>query len=58
MPLDGVDVETARSGPTKALQSGFRVSHASFGSKSLLLCAPDDAERDKWVAAINASKNL
>lgn len=58
MPLDGVDVETVRSGPTKAVQSGFRLSHASFGAKALLLCAGDDAERDKWVSAVNASKNV
>ena len=58
VPLDGVDVETVRTGPSKSHQSGFRISHASFGTKAMLLCASDDGERDKWVAALQSSKAL
>jgi len=55
VPLDGVDVEVTRAGPPKASNSGIRLSHPSLGTKTLLLCAKDDAERDKWVAVIQAA---
>jgi PH domain len=58
IPLDGVEVETVRAGPTKTMISGFRISHKSFGTKSLLLCCQNDTERDRWVAAVNASKTV
>lgn len=58
LPLDGVDVELVRMGPHKDRQSGFRLSHPSFGTKSLCLCARDDAERDRWVAAITAASRV
>lgn len=54
--LDCVDVETLRTGPTKALQSAFRISHPSFGTRSMVLCARDDKERDAWVAALIDAK--
>jgi hypothetical protein len=58
IPLDGVEVETVRAGPSKTMISGFRISHKSFGTKSLLLCCQNDTERDRWVAAVNASKTV
>ena len=56
--LDGVDVETTRTGPKATMTSGIRISHPSFGARSLVLCASDDTERNKWVAALQASRNM
>lgn len=58
MPLDGVEIETVRAGPNKTLQSALRISHASFGTRSLLLCAHDDTERDRWVDALTQSSTV
>ncbi len=58
VPLDGVSIETVRAGPNKSLQSSIRISHASFGMKSVLLCAHDDAERDRWVSALQTASHV
>ena len=58
VPLDRVEVELVRVGPTPSQQSSRRLSHPSFGVKSVLLCARDDAERDKWVEAIRAASMM
>ena len=56
LPLDGVDITTERNGPSKSLQSGIRIAHPTFGNKSMLLCAHNDEERDKWVTALQNSR--
>ena len=58
VPLDGVEVELVRTGPSVSFQSSMRLSHRSFGVKSVLLCARDDAERDCWVEAIKAASMM
>lgn len=58
VPLDGVDIETVRAGPNAGMTSALRVTHPSFGTRSLLLCAGDDSERDRWVAALTASSYM
>lgn len=58
VPLERVEVETVKAGPNKAMQSALRISHRSFGTKSVLLCAKDDTERDEWMAAIIASRDI
>lgn len=58
VPLGGVEIETVRAGPKPALTSALRLSHPSFGAKSMLLCAADDSERDKWSTALQASSYM
>ena len=58
VPLGGIEIETVRAGPKAALTSALRLSHPSFGAKSLLLCAADDTERDKWFTALQASSYM
>lgn len=58
LPLDGVDIGTERTGPSKSLQSGIRISHPSFGNRAMILCAHNDEERDKWVTALQNSRNV
>lgn len=58
VPLDGVEIETVRTGPKPGLTSAVRLTHPSFGTKSMILCARDDAERDKWVTALSASSYM
>lgn len=58
VPLDGVEIETVRTGPKPGLTSSVRLTHPSFGTKSMILCARDDAERDKWVTALSASSYM
>jgi PH domain len=55
VPLDGVEIETVRTGPKVGMTSALRLTHPSFGTRSLLLCAGDDSERDRWVAVLSAS---
>ena len=55
VPLDGVEIEAVRAGPKPALTAAVRLTHPSFGSKAMLLCAKDDAERDRWITALTAA---
>lgn len=60
VPLDGVEVETVRAGPKQlsALTAAIRLTHPSFGTKAMLLCARDDAERERWVTALTAASYI
>ena len=58
VPLDGVEIETVRTGPKAALTSSIRLTHPSFGGKAMLLCAKDDMERDRWLTALTASSYM
>jgi hypothetical protein len=56
VPLDGVEIETVRAGPSKNMQAAIRIAHPSFGNKSFLICAHTDEERDKWLTALQNSR--
>lgn len=57
IPLDGVDVEAISAGPNRVTQCAFRLTHPTFGARSLTLCAAGPLERDKWIHAIEVRRS-
>jgi len=56
LPLDGTAVDKVDDGPTRALRNSFAVSHPSFGGRALVLCADTEAERDRWMTAVESCR--
>lgn len=52
LPLDSCDVDTCHEGPRRDMPYGIRITHPSFGGKSLILSAETSEDQDKWYQAL------
>lgn len=63
LPLDGADIvaTSLTDGPKvegARVVPGIDIAHPSFGGRSLSLAVEDEAMRNTWVAAMEASKHV
>lgn len=56
IPLDGVELEAFRG--TGKRESCFKVTHPSLADITVVLCAGDDEERERWMDAIAAAASM
>eukprot|EP01138_Halocafeteria_seosinensis_P002332 gb/GECG01002389.1/.p1 GENE.gb/GECG01002389.1/~~gb/GECG01002389.1/.p1 ORF type:complete len:283 (+),score=60.57 gb/GECG01002389.1/:1-849(+) len=52
LPLDSCTVDTCNEGPKRSMKFGIRITHPSFGKKSLILAAENGDNQDRWYQAL------
>ena len=52
IPLGGCAIATHEGGPSRERRDSFRISHAAFHGRALVLCAESSAANAEWMRAV------